>query len=82
MRLLSVLFVILLEGFLAYKMGADSTRHKNLDADRNAAEWGCIVGSGNICSQLEDEDAANCREEALVFCPKAAEDFEKFLTQS
>lgn len=92
-RYLVIFVVLLLTGlvltesasyiFNAFMQGVKNTKHKNFEADKYSAEWGCLVGSNNVCSQFENEkDISDCREEAMLFCPKAALAFEKFLKQS
>lgn len=82
-RYLAIFVILLLTGLVSYKQGVENTRHKNFEADRYSAEWGCLIGSNNACSQFEDEkDVSDCREKAMIFCPKAAVAFEKFLKQS
>lgn len=70
--------------FIAYRMGVYDTRHKNFDADRYAAEWGCLDGGRRACDMISRlNGVALCREYLRAdYCPKRAEAFRKFLSQS
>jgi ferredoxin len=82
-KTLALVFIVTLIGLASYDLGFSNARKKHYEVVKYGAEWGCLVGSENSCTQFEDEqDMADCRKEALKFCPEAAISFERFLRQS
>jgi hypothetical protein len=82
-KYIGIYLVLSLFSILSYNAGKTVTRHHNFKAERYAAEWGCLAGSEQSCRYLHTEKELNdCRENALVICPKAGESFENFMSKS
>lgn len=77
---LAILVVLLISCIVSYNVGKKS---HGMAGYGHAAEWGCYAGSEQACTRFtEDKDIADCRENALTFCPKAGESFKAFMMQS
>lgn len=81
---LAILAVLFVSVGLAFKAGARSQKHKNFEAERYSAEWGCLAGAMHACPKLPNEKALyGCLDEMYEkYCPNAAKSFEKFMSQS
>jgi len=48
-------------------------RTRRLTMTQNAAEWGCLTESQNLCGRIKDDfKRADCYNDALENCPKWA----------
>lgn len=79
-----ILVAFLLSSLFAYYKGVENTRHKNFDADKFAAEWGCQMGALHACKMATNENYEyECMEYMRAeYCPEASAAFERFLKQS
>jgi hypothetical protein len=68
-----------LVGSSIYRLGTHIEREQSFTTARFAAEWGCLVSAQLNCAKLGEPAAYPCMDEAIVWCPKRAEAFEKFL---
>lgn len=78
-RFIKTLLVLLVLSSFAYSLKKLTEAH-NFDRYKYAAEWGCYQGAQKACAHFEtDQEVAACQEDALEFCPQAAEAFKKFM---
>jgi len=68
-----------LVGIGLYRAGQRVERERSFMTARFAAEWGCLVSAQNNCGKLGEPKAYPCMDDAIAWCPKMAENFEKFL---
>ncbi len=83
----SLVFTFIFTSLVAigfYHLGQLSAKHKNFDADRYAAEWGCLAGGRRACEMIANYDGMyGCMDFMTeTYCPAAAKSFEEFLKQS
>lgn len=76
-----ILIIATTAGFIG---GARSQKHKNFEAEKFSAEWGCLTGGRKGCDAIENETQKYACMAYMVdqFCPEAAEAFERFMSQS
>ena len=80
-RILILTLVCALVGVGSYKAGQRVEKERSFVAARYAAEWGCLISAQLNCAKLGEPAAYPCMDEAIAWCPKRGEAFEKFLRQ-